>query len=63
MVLIDPKLNSLIFVKNEGAWSFSQGGLYNSDVYDTVEDVLERELNLNPKIIVFFTQSLLARLI
>ena len=49
MVLIDPKLNSLIFVKNEGNWSFSQGGLYDSDVYDTVEDVLERELNLDPK--------------
>lgn len=49
MVLLDPAINSVVFVKNEGNWSFSQGGLYNSDVYDTVEDVLERELNLNPK--------------
>lgn len=48
VVLIDPKINSVVFVKNESIWSFSQGGLYDSDLYDTVEDVLDRELNLDP---------------
>lgn len=49
IVLLDPVISAVIFVKNDGNWSFCQGGLYDSDVYDTVEDVLERELNLAPK--------------
>lgn len=48
IVLIDPKIKKLVIVNSSGYWSFSQGGIYGSDVYDAVEDILKRELNLNP---------------
>lgn len=48
IVLIDPKIKQLVIVNSSGSWSFSQGGIYGSDVYDAVEDILKRELNLNP---------------
>ena len=48
MVLVDPKTKKLVLVRTGDSWSFSQGGIYDSDIYDTVEDILERELSLNP---------------
>ncbi|MDQ5981906.1 MAG: MerR family transcriptional regulator, light-induced transcriptional regulator [Patescibacteria group bacterium] len=48
VILIDPSLKIVVFVNSGGSWTFSQGGVYNSDIYEAVEDVLRRDLSLKP---------------
>lgn len=44
--IFDPLLEKVIFSKINGAWSFNQGGMYDSNLFVTVESILRRELGL-----------------
>ncbi len=46
MGLFDPALGKVLFSKINGAWSFNQGGMYENNIYVTVETILKRELGL-----------------
>lgn len=46
MGLFDPMLGKVLFSKINGAWSFNQGGMYENNIYVTVETILKRELGL-----------------
>lgn len=47
MGLFDPHLGKIIFSRVNHAWSFNQGGMYESDIYATVKSILKRELGLS----------------
>lgn len=47
MGLFDPHLGKVIFSRVNHAWSFNQGGMYESDIYVTVKDILKRELGIS----------------
>ncbi|RME76587.1 MAG: hypothetical protein D6785_13585, partial [Planctomycetota bacterium] len=46
MGLVDPKTKKVVMAKINGAWSFSQGGMYENNIYLTAKNILQRELGL-----------------
>lgn len=46
MGLYDPIMEKVLFCKVNGAWSFSQGGMYQNNIYLTVNNVIKRELGI-----------------
>lgn len=47
MGLFDPILGKVLIAKINGAWSFSQGGMYENNIYITTINVLKRELGIS----------------
>lgn len=47
MGLVDPLNKKVLLVKNKGAWTFSQGGIYEENIYLTTLNILKRELGLS----------------
>ena len=46
MGLFDPLLGKVLIARINGAWSFSQGGMYENNIYITAISVLQRELGI-----------------
>ncbi|NUM34094.1 MAG: hypothetical protein HUU50_06100 [Candidatus Brocadiae bacterium] len=44
--LFDSKTGKVLFSKVHGVWSFNQGGIYEENIYLTVNEILHRELGL-----------------
>jgi hypothetical protein len=47
MVLFDPNMQKFLLAKVSGVWSFNQGGIYENNMYFTVNDILKRELGIS----------------
>lgn len=44
--MFDPELGKVLLAKNDNAWSFDQGGMYEENIYLTVKEIIKRELGL-----------------
>ena len=44
--LFDSNTGKVLFSKVHGVWSFNQGGIYEENIYLTVNEILHRELGL-----------------
>ena len=59
MGVFDPELEKVVFLKTNNFWSFSQGGIYQDNVYATAAEVLQRELALpHNKFKLIYTKTL-----
>jgi len=46
MVLFNPEQEKVLLIRTRSIWAFSQGGIYDKNINNTVHEILHRELGL-----------------